>query len=357
MLVSRDPGEAYLLRSAPGEPSCHLERVDPATLEVLESSPALDEGGVWWPGGVLAHADGYLYVTSGRWCHKLDSGCRLVGSSEMPRARPYNSLVPLSDGCLAMKDLIRDGSDVSRCVILDPATMTKACPEVALPEASVARLSADGNLLYVVGDHTLMRFEWDGVRLLRDDSWSVPYRDRADPTRSYGWDVVIGSGYATWLDQGAHNYAGTMRGAAVASGAVRLWRASLADSVDVDWVEPFGLPDACVTNPPLVDEVSGVTVAYDSGNGAIAGIRDGEVAWTADCGQAAHMLLWPEAGVFSCEDWVSSESTAVVFREIRTGRELSRVPVPSPMQSVVFWAPGFAGDMYYVSFSRVGRIV
>lgn len=202
MFVSRDPGEAYLLRSVPGEPSCHLERVDPATLEVLESSPALDEGGVWWPGGVLAHVDGYLYVTSGRWCHKVDSYCRLVGSAEMPRARPYNSLVPLNDGCLAMKDLIRDGSDVSRCVILDPATMTKACPEVALPEASVGRLSAEGNFLYVVGDRTLMRFEWDGVRLLRDDSWSVPYRDRADPTRSYGWDVVIGSGYATWLDQG-----------------------------------------------------------------------------------------------------------------------------------------------------------
>ncbi|MCE7884368.1 MAG: hypothetical protein DYH08_11010 [Actinobacteria bacterium ATB1] len=68
------------------------------------------------------------------------------------------------------------------------------------------------------------------------------------------------------------------------------------------------------------------------------------------------MLLWPEAGVFSCEDWVSSQSTAVAFREIETGRELSRVSVPSPMQSVVFWAPGFAGDMYYVSFSGVGRI-
>ncbi|MCE7884369.1 MAG: hypothetical protein DYH08_11015 [Actinobacteria bacterium ATB1] len=151
---------------------------------------------------MLAHVDGHLYVTSGRWCHKVDSYCRLVGSAEMPRARPYNCLVPLNDGCLAMKDLIRDGSDVSRCVILDPATMTKACPEDALPEASVGRLSAEGNFLYVVGYRTLMSFEWDGVRLLRDDSWSVPYRDRADPTRSYGWDVVIGSGYATWLDQG-----------------------------------------------------------------------------------------------------------------------------------------------------------
>lgn len=81
-----------------------------------------------------------------------------------------------------------------------------------------AGFSVDGNFLYVIGGHTLMSFEWDGVRLLRDDSWSVLYRDLADPTRSHGWDVVISNGYATWLDHGARNHAGTMRGRPSARG-------------------------------------------------------------------------------------------------------------------------------------------
>ena len=46
----------------------------------------------------------------------------------------------------------------------------------------------------------------------------------------------------------------------------------------------------------------------------------------------------------------------LVVLDVETGAERARVDTGSPLQSVVFLAPGFDRDLYYVAFPMVGRI-
>jgi len=112
MVVLRAPGEVYLQGSTSPAPdnAAFVERIDPATLEPIVRSPDLDAGGVWWPGGIVAHANGFLYVTHGTFCHQLDRECRVVAKRRLPRPSQYNSLLVLSDGRLVMKNMAMDGS-------------------------------------------------------------------------------------------------------------------------------------------------------------------------------------------------------------------------------------------------------
>jgi sugar lactone lactonase YvrE len=124
MVVLRDPGQVYMmtiemLRNRIFKRPAHsqVQRIDPVTLETVKSSPKL-KGGNIWPGGVAVHQNGDLYVTYGSYCHRLDPDCNLVGSYELPKTEPYNSLVILDNGYLVMKQL----SETNRAVlsILDP---------------------------------------------------------------------------------------------------------------------------------------------------------------------------------------------------------------------------------------------
>src|SRR5262249_31802510 len=134
MSVLRKPGEVFVQGHSPpdDDTSGWLERVDPITLEPTARSPEL-RGGPFWPGGVLAHANGHLYVTYGRHCHKLDADCHLLASRELPRAQPYNSLLALSDGVLVMKNFVRDGSVRSFFTLLEPDRLEPVGPEIEVP--------------------------------------------------------------------------------------------------------------------------------------------------------------------------------------------------------------------------------
>jgi hypothetical protein len=46
----------------------------------------------------------------------------------------------------------------------------------------------------------------------------------------------------------------------------------------------------------------------------------------------------------------------VVVLDIDDGRELARADTGSPVQSVLFPAAGFAGDLYLCSFTTVSRV-
>src|SRR5205823_1204756 len=114
-------------------------------------------GGPFWPGGLLAHGSGSLHVVHGRHCHRLSPELELLASAELPRRRPYNSAVVLADGTLAMKDLDLTLGEPARVTLLHPDTLARRVAEVRLPEASIGRLSAEYNTLYVVGISTVWR--------------------------------------------------------------------------------------------------------------------------------------------------------------------------------------------------------
>jgi hypothetical protein len=392
MVVLRDPGEVFVLRHTLGRRPLidpvtgWVERIDPLSLEPLERSPDLASG-PFWPGGLAAHADGSLIVVNGNHCHRLSPALELLATTELPSARPYNSFVVLADGTLATKDFDRALRQPAGLVLLDPQTLQPRCEPFDLGEPAIARLSADGRDLYVVGARTVMRLRWDGGRLERDPAWGGAYLAEGG---SYGWDPVIAGGQLWFLDNGAHDFVTTMRGAGIAPGPVHLHRFSLAEPGDSERVEVCGLPYGAVTDPPLYDERREIAIAYDSANGVVQAFRfDGRLTplWRRELSHAAHMIHYPESGELVLHDFrgprfartrtgravgrrltpvirkgplralaTRSSRDEVVVVDIETGAERGRAPVPSLLQSVVFPAPGFQRDLYWVTMTTLARV-
>jgi hypothetical protein len=364
MVIVRSPDEVFLHGHGVGEPTSWVERIDPLTLEPLVRRDGL-AGGPTWPGGMAAHADGSLYVVFGRHAHRLSADLDLLATTELPRDRAHNSFVVLDDGHLVTKDFggLRPGEDPqsvappARLSVLEPGTL-RIVDSVDAPEPSVARLSADGDTVIMVGDHSLFRFRWDGARLRRDEEFAPRYRLLAGQT--HGWDAVLALGAAWFMDDGAgaEHYSGTLRGHGVSTCPLHLVRVDLDDGA-VSLTEVSGLPLGLIANPPLIDERRRIALAYDSGNGVLAAFdidTDGatELRWRAEQDHAGHLLFDPEAGLVLTGDHDGQRMVEeLVVRDLSTGDEIVRVDSGSPLQSVLFPAAGAPGTAYWCTFSTV----
>ncbi len=366
MTVLREPGEVYLLRHQMlrhrflGMPTAAwVERIDPLTLQPLACSPALP-GGPAWPGGVAVHRNGDLYVVYGRWCHRLAPDCSLRASLQLPRARAYNSFVILADGTLVTKDFSDTGDSALVCI--DPETLQIIDEPLSCPEPSIARLSATGSDVYVVGMHRVFRYRWDAQRrsLSRDTEWEFPYI--SDPLQGYGWDPVIDGENCWFMDNGRHRYVVSMLGAGVGRGVVNLLRVSLADATDCARYPVSGLPAGAITNPPLIDRHRGIAVAYDSAHAVLRAWRilPGSCAleplWRRDgLGAASHLLLLPQSGELLVNDYRRFREDLVVL-DIAAGEERGRAHTGGRIQGVVFPGVGWDSGLYYCSFDSLVRL-
>lgn len=369
MVVLRAPGEVFVLRHTVGpSTTAWVEQVDPVTLDVLARSRDLP-GGPTWPGGLAAHADGSLHVVVGNHAHRLAADLTVEASRRLPRELPYNSFVLVPDGHLVTKDFggLLPSQDASTHAP-EPAELLALTPDslevvarCALPEPSIARLSADGDDVYAVGTSSLFRVRWDGSNLVRDASFAPRYR--TEPGQTYGWDAVLALGAAWFLDngEGSERYAGTFHGQGTAPSPLHLVRVDLASGA-VTLTEICGRPGGLIANPPLVDESRRIVVGYDSGNGVLAAFdvaADGSlsVRWRRDQDHACHPLLFADTGELVTNDHDAERmADAVVVLDIGTGEERVRVDSGSPLQSVLFPAAGFGRDVYYCSFSTLARI-
>jgi hypothetical protein len=400
MVVLRDPGEVFVLAHTLGPTGTvsWLERIDPESLGTIERSPDLD-GGPFWPGGVAAHANGSLYVTYGRWCHRLGPDCVPIASGQLPRDRPYNSLVVLPDGHLVMKD-IGGGAEAgplalpaehtgSELVVLEPDGL-EIVARHELAEGSVARLSMEAGdrhpdgAVYVVGVDSLQRLRWDPatVTLEPDHAFTTAYRTR--PGQGFGWDVVLTDDDAWFLDDGAgtEGFGPSLRGKGVATVPLSLTRVPL-DTPDADTdtdtdtgerlvrYEVSSEPGGIVANPPVVDTGRRIAIGYDSGNGVVTAWHYGDAdedrrraaegrldrRWSGRLDQGGHPLLLADQGVVAIGDFDHDGGTErVALVDIETGDLVDRVATGSPVQSVLFPAPGWHGDLYGCTFTTLTRI-
>ncbi|QXC60717.1 hypothetical protein KSP35_20725 [Aquihabitans sp. G128] len=369
MVVLRDPGEVFALRHTAGPDStAWVEQLHPETLEVLARSVDLPAGPTW-PGGLAAHANGSLYVVFGNHAHRLSATLEVLARQELPQAKPYNSFVILPDGCLATKDFggVLPGADPeahayqpTELLVLDPEDLSIRA-RATFPEASIARLSADGHTVYVVGTHALFRARWDGHDLVVDPDFRGTYRSVEGQT--YGWDAVVALGAAWFLDDGfgSERYVGTFRGQGVNEAPLHLVRVDLETGA-ATLTEVCGLPGGVVANPPLIDERRWIAVGFDSGNGILAAFdieEDGSLVkrWRRHQDHAAHLLLFPDTGELVTADHDATRMVdELVVLDIETGDERLRVDVGSPVQSVLFPAVGWDRDVYYCSFSTIARV-
>ena len=365
MTVLGAPGEVYLLthsalRAQIGLPTTAcVEQIDPVTLRPLHRSPRL-RGGPMWPGGMAIHRNGDLYVVYGRWAHRLNRRCEPIASLALPVNQPYNAFVVLDNGLIVTKTL--SASTPARLTVIDPESLQPACADTQAPEPSIARLSARGNTVYVVGVRSIFRYHWnDSAQALSlDADWRFDYIGGSPQT--YGWDVVLAGQHAWFMDNGAHRYRHRMIGAGVSRTANRLIRVSLVDAADHQALEVSGLPGGSITNPPVVDVQRGIVVSYDSANAVLqawrfdADLRTLTPLWRkAPFGCASHMILYADTGELVINDY-RRHGEEVVVLDIGSGFERGRVRSGGLMQGVVFPSPGWGRDFYWSSMGRLARV-
>ncbi|MEH6637167.1 MAG: hypothetical protein V7700_16725 [Halioglobus sp.] len=376
MVVLRAPGEVYLmhvdtLRDKLGmHCRSHVEKLDPETLRPIKKSPNLP-GGAWWPGGFCVHRNGDLYVTFGRWVHRLNPDCEQVASYKLPMDLPYNSHVILDNGFLVTKPIASEGH--TSIVVLDPDTMQPACPHTTMPEPSISRLSAVGNHIYVTGVRTIYRYQFDAPSrtLTLDDSWSLDYVGTS--SQEYGWDPVLDGENIWFMDNGKHRMGKTslsMLHSGVNPTPNNIIRVSQHDAANYSITPVCGIDHGSVTNPPLYCPIRNVIVAFDSSNSVVRAWRhdpknqDLSELWTRhNFGMGGHTIYYSDTGEIVTSDYQSlktrkglleGENSVVV--DIETGKERARVAMGNYMQSAVFPAPGWGRDFYWLGLDRLTRI-
>lgn len=365
MTVLGAPGQVYLLthsalRARLGWPtSACVELIDPLTLKTVGRSPRL-AGGPMWPGGMVIHRNGDLYVVYGRHAHRLDRACQPLAKLQLPVDAPYNSFVILDNGLIVCKNLSE--TTPARLSVVDSETMGFACADTVCPEPSMARLSASGNTVYVVGVRSIFRYHWNDAAgaLLLDSDWRFDYIAASGQT--YGWDVVLDGQNAWFMDNGKHRYLVRMIGNGVSATPNRLIRVSLLDASDHQTLPVCGVDGGSITNPPLFDPTRQIVVGYDSANRHLRAWRFDPVAraltplWRkTPFGCASHMLLYPDSGELVVNDYRRGGEEVVVLN-IESGQETARARCGGLMQGVVFPSVGWGRDFYWCSMDRLARI-
>lgn len=380
MLVLREPGEVFLQGNTLGasDTTAFVERIDPESLEAVTRSPDLP-GGPFWAGGIAAHRNGSLYVTYGRFCHRLDPATLGIAAvRELPRARPYNSLLILPDGHLAMKDFaggtgvhqLPDGTRGSELVILEPDGL-EIVARLELPEGSIARLSAralddDTTEIVIVGDRHLHRVAWDHQTLALAGT-APPVAYIRFPGQTFGWDPVLAAGCAWFLDdgEGSAAFGPSFAGKGTATSPLHLIRVPLdgATATDARFTEICGRPGGIIANPPVIDTLRNIAVGYDSGNGVLAAFDFAALdepltpRWTRNQHHGGHMLLDEAAGWLLTYDYDHDRGVdQAVLVDLASGDDIRRIDTGSPVQTVLFPAPGWHDDFYVATFTTLTRI-
>lgn len=362
MVVQREPGELFYQGAVIGPDStAWVERIDPHSIEPVgrvEDLPA----GPWWPGGILAHANGDLYVTQGRWCHRLRADLSVVTSRELPRDRAYNSLLALPDGSLVMKDMSSDDAEPTQLVVLDPDDLATIATH-DLDEGSIARLSADGDVVCVVGMQSVIALRCAGGTIT--ETGRVRYRTVEGQT--FGWDAVIDHRGSVWfLDngEGTAAFSGSFFGQTSSSAPLHLVRTDwpLVPGATADLHEICGAAGGIVANPPMIVEQRDVAIGYDSGHGEMTAWRTsggslGEPIWRRSQQHASHVLVYSATNEVVTMDYdLDRGIDQCVVLDVETGAEKARVDTGSPVQSVVFPCPGWERDCYVVSLTTITRV-
>ena len=278
----------------------------------------------------------------------------------------------LPGGQLVMKDIgggigvnrLPEGVSGSELVVLAPGSLDEVA-RLELTEGSIARLSADGDDVYVVGVSSCHRATFDpaAATLTSDAAWSPRYRTIEGQT--FGWDIVLSAGSGWFLDngEGSDDFGGSFRGKGLSSAPLHLVRVPLSSAEPVELVEVDGRPGGVVANPPAVDEQRRIVVGYDSSHGTLAAWRFGEPGtgleplWRRDQYHAGHMLRLPADGGLLTYDFDHDRGVdQAVVLDIETGDELGRVDTGSPVQCVLFPAPAVGGGAYVCTFAAVSRI-
>lgn len=151
---------------------------------------ALDKGNtVNYTGGLLMHANGYVYAVSQSVLYQIDPKTMdIVKSIDLPKVgnsltdywTTYNGLQVLDNGELVLKGfhLLNNAELDGYLLLVDPDTLDIDVKQKA--RVSSARLAIEDNVLYHVNAEEVMRFRITNDGFIRDHSFTAAYRTKTD---------------------------------------------------------------------------------------------------------------------------------------------------------------------------------
>ena len=198
----REPGELFLLRHTAGRGisgSSASIRTRSSRSRSPTSSPAARPG----PAGSACHANGSLHVVFGNHAHRLDARPQRAGVARAAAAAAVQQLrrrCPTATSSPRTSAASLPGQRSARTRTANRPSSSRSTPtrstivaRVRAPEPSIARLSADGDDVYVVGDSTSVPRAL-GRRALDAATTAFARRYRTIDGQTYGWDAVLALG-------------------------------------------------------------------------------------------------------------------------------------------------------------------
>ncbi len=398
MVVAREPDQWYVggtMAAFTGPPPFGwVERINPVTLEPIASSPELPCGEHVWCGAILAHANGSIISVNGSFLHRLDpDDLSVQAECRLPAERSHNGMLSLADGTILTKDLRLEGQGGTTLTRLDPDSLELVGEPLVLPEGSMGRIAADLTVdsradggtvehVYVPGTEHLWRLVVRPDGLVVDDGWRPRYRT-ADDDYGLSWDACISAGSCWVMDCGdvasvrrihstepngrfdeAPGRSLSWRQPAPWSGPQRLLQIPLDNDSTVRSVAPFGNAGGGIIAPPVhvpgrADGAPGVAVAWDSINGGLAGIADGELEpqWTLDVRPSMQPVVFPESGELVINDFTDAGTDDLVVVDVTSGNLIDRVETGSRIGNGMFLTAGGNRDVFYCTTTTLARIV
>jgi hypothetical protein len=328
----------------------YLARIDPVTLQI----DTLDLSGgssVNYIGGVLVHANGYLYAVARGVLFKIDPATfQIVQSSTLPlpldtSGQPnentaFNGMQATDDGDLILKGFASVSKGSTPGILLrvrasDLSIRAKLESDaVAAARLTVARVEGR-EFLYVPGQTSSLRFRLDPNNFVPDAHYTEPYLEPNDGSSPGSSDVFMGEGIEFANNTEPQAITSMHLFGETASGS------SLSD-VPAFTSRKTGWNFFMVAGDPFK---SGIVVVEDQLHGQVSGFiacaggRSVEKLWENDSLKvSAGAAIAYDRGQLYVDDRRCGPNREcelfLVVLDLRSGEEIARVPVKGVKPSI-----------------------
>jgi len=324
---------------------------------------ALDKGDtVNYTGGLLMHANGYMYAVSQSVLYKINPDTMAIAKSvALPKVgnsltdywTTYNGLQVLDNGELVLKGfhLLNNAELDGYLLLVDPDTLDIDIKQKA--RVSSARLAIEDNYLYHVNAEEVLRFHMTDNGFSRDDSYTTAYRTQADKSTQASSPMLLpGIDRLVFADNTAPG----------AQTPIKLYTKSTKDSND-----KLQSAQAFTTDKPSFNFfmvggdtfVNDIVVYYDPLNNLVSANKihaDGSITllWEKEKMKAsASPAISVENEHIYIDDYVDGKDHFVIL-DLGSGEELGRVELPATLPTVGTIFVGEQEDVFILS-SEAGK--
>jgi hypothetical protein len=337
-----------------------VAQIDPLTM--TKRIAYLEHGTtVNYTGGLVMHADGYVYAVARAVLYKIDARSMailahrelpLVGSGAEQYFTVYNGMQVIGSGDLVLKGFDLISNEVEGWLILvDPRDLslrTVQAAAVSSPRLTIDQRPGGDAMLYLLNGEASTRYLISGGRFVPDPAWTASYRIPGSTQASS--PVLFGDQIA--FSDNTSPVAATeiqlfTQPVSRSLGRLAPQRAFAEHTPGINFFMIGG--DPFVTRLVIVfDPINGYVAAHQlTASGWL------EPRWERRYKASASPALVADRGYLYIDDYQGGRDHLVVL-ELWTGRELARVALPATEPTVGCIFVGMNDDVYILSTETGG---